>query len=246
MVPLVGLALNYTSFGIALTPILLSLISFNIIFSLLSIYRRINSREPFVPKVEIKFELGEKRLNRVLTVVLVVSIVVSVAVLGYVVATPKQGEKFTEFYILGEKGKASDYPTHLKVGQKGKLIIGIANHEHRTVNYTVEIWLVNAAYENNKTIINEMYFFDRFNVTLEHMPVDVGENWTPQWEIPYTFSIDKPGRYKMWFLLFKDGILPPSSEPEKMRDYAGTDYENRIKDAIQGEIQSLNLNVVVE
>jgi len=58
IVPLVGLALNYTPFGITLTPILLSLISFNIIFSLLSVYRRINSREPFVPRVEIKFELG--------------------------------------------------------------------------------------------------------------------------------------------------------------------------------------------
>ena len=175
---------------------------------------------------------------------LVVSIVVSVAVLGYVVATPKQGEKFTEFYILGEKGKASDYPTHLKVGQEGRLIIGIANHEYRTVNYTVEIWLVNASYENNQTVINEMYFLDRFNVTLDHMPVDVGENWTPQWEMPYTFSLDKPGRYKIWFLLFKDGSLSP--EPEKMKDYAGTNYENRIKDAIEGKIQCLNLNVVVE
>jgi len=38
--PLIGLALNYISFGIKLTPILLSLATFNIIFSLLAIYRR--------------------------------------------------------------------------------------------------------------------------------------------------------------------------------------------------------------
>jgi len=35
----------------------------------------------------------------------------------YVIVTPKQGEKFTEFYILGPEGMADDYPTDLAVGE---------------------------------------------------------------------------------------------------------------------------------
>lgn len=48
----------------------------------------------------------------------------------YAVITPKEGEKFTEFYVLDPNGKASDYPTNLKVGEEGEVIIGVVNHEY--------------------------------------------------------------------------------------------------------------------
>ena len=246
--PLIGLALNYTPFGIRLTPILISLASFNIVFSLLAIYRRTGARDPFIPKISVKDILEWDKLSKfekISTIILLIAICASLITLVYIIVTPKQGEKFTEFYILGPKGKAADYPTKLRVGQNATIIIGIVNHEYKTVNYTVEIWLVNATYENNRTIIHHMYFFDRFNVTLNHTPVNIEGNWTPQWETRYTFSIDKPGRYKMWFLLFKDYVPPLSLKPEKMKDYAGTGAEKRILDAVEGKIQSLNLNIVV-
>ena len=37
-------------------------------------------------------------------------IVAAIGTLIYVISTPKVGEKFTEFYILGEGGKAEGYP----------------------------------------------------------------------------------------------------------------------------------------
>ncbi len=83
------------------------------------------------------------RLDLILTAVLVILIIASIAALVYVIVSPRQGENFTEFYILGPRGKAADYPTNLRVGQNGTIIIGISNHEYRTVNYTMEIWLVN-------------------------------------------------------------------------------------------------------
>jgi len=64
--------------------------------------------------------------------------------------------------------------------------------------------------------------------------------------MPYMFSINKPERYKMWFLLFKDYVPPLPSKPEKMKDYAGTEAEKRILDAIEDKIQSLNLNIIVK
>ncbi|MCK4458419.1 MAG: DUF1616 domain-containing protein, partial [Methanosarcinales archaeon] len=38
-------------------------------------------------------------INRILTVILLISIIVSICMVVYVIVTPKQGEKFTEFYI---------------------------------------------------------------------------------------------------------------------------------------------------
>ncbi|MBC7334248.1 MAG: DUF1616 domain-containing protein [Actinobacteria bacterium] len=181
------------------------------------------------------------RTDKILTVIFLASILTSIVTLIYVIVTPRQGERFTEFYILGPGRKASDYPTRMWAGQNATVIIGIVNHEYRTVNYTVEIWLVNASYENG-IVIHNMYFLDSFNVTLNHTPVSIEGNWTPQWEMLYNFSIDKPGRYKIWFLLFKDHAPP---KPEKMKDYAGTEAEKRILDAIEGRIQALNLNVEV-
>lgn len=142
-----------------------------------------------------------------------------------------------EFYILGEKAKASDYPTKLWAGQNATIIIGIVNHEHRTVNYIAEIWLVKMEQEE----IKSMKLLDRFSVTLDHVPVSL-DRWKPQWEVVYNFSIDEPGIYKIWFLLFKDEV-PILAE---MEGYAGTEAEKRIFDAIEGKIQALNLNIEVK
>ncbi|MBO8183278.1 MAG: DUF1616 domain-containing protein [Archaeoglobus sp.] len=246
--PLIGLGLNYTPFGIRLNPILFSLSAFIIFFSFLTIERRVRAakdgREIFYPK--LRFEMGWEemgRLDKVLTVILVISIVAAISALIYVIVTPKQGEKFTEFYILGPSGKAEGYPRELKKGEIAEVIIGIANHEYRVVNYTVEIWLVNATFENNTTILHHMFFVDSFSVTLNHTDVNIEGNWTPQWEKVFNFSINRTGSYKLWFLLFKDAAKGNYS---KDFDYAGTSEERKILDAVEGKIQSLNLNLKIK
>ncbi|GAH62204.1 unnamed protein product, partial [marine sediment metagenome] len=39
----------------------------------------------------------------------------------YILIKPNIGERFTEFYIIDPNGTASNYPTDLKVGEKGKV-----------------------------------------------------------------------------------------------------------------------------
>ena len=251
IVPLIGLGLNYTPWGIRLTPILVSLTVFNVLFGITAIYRRMKAIDPWIPRVDVqklKEELEwEKasRLDKALTVILIIAIFSSIATLGYVITHPKPGEKFTEFYILGPSGKAADYPTELFVGENATVILGIANHEYRNVTYYVEVWLVNLTYDfdTNQTHIHNMYLMDTLNVTLPHKPVNIEGNWTPQWETNYTFSIDKPGKWQLWFLLFKDEE-PPLPKPIN-GDYAQTDAAQRILDAINGTIQSLKLNIEV-
>ncbi|AEK73109.1 hypothetical protein GQS_06055 [Thermococcus sp. 4557] len=254
VVPLIGLGLNYTPWGIRLIPILVSLTAFNIVFSLIAIHRRTGAFEPWIPWItleQVKRELEwdeSSKLDRALTVILIIAIITSIGTLGYVVTHPKQGEAFTEFYILGPEGIADNYPTELRVGQNGTVIIGIVNHEHRNVTYHVQIWLVNLTWDNttNTTIIHGMYPMPGwFNVTLPSVPVNIEGNWTPQFETNYTFSIEEPGKWQVWFLLFKDDEpeLPPAPADG---NYAETPAKDLILEAINGTVQSLKLNVEVK
>ena len=253
IVPLIGLVLNYTPWGIRLIPILVSLTIFVVVFSIIAMYRRKNAIKPWIPWItieDLKRELEWEEastVDKALTVILIIAIVASIGVLAYVITHPKPGEAFTEFYILGPKGKASDYPTKLFVGQNGTVIIGIVNHEHRNVTYYVEIWLVNLTYNftTNETTIHEMYLMHTFNVTLPPIPVNIEGNWTPQFETNYTFSINRPGRWQVWFLLFKDREPPIPKECLEGENCADSEAWRRLE-AINGTIQSLKLNVQVK
>jgi uncharacterized membrane protein len=141
-------------------------------------------------------------LDKGLTIALAASIVVAGGLLAYVVLTPRPGETFTEFYILGPGGNASDYPTKLNVSQRGSVFVGIVNHEAASVNYTARIDLVgvrivyNTTANANETVELNRTTWSWFNVTLA-----AGANWTQ----PFTFSIRFVGLWKVQFLLFKDG-----------------------------------------
>lgn len=185
--PLLGLALNYTPFGIRLAPVLLVLSAFTISLSLVAWVRRL--KLPTEERFRVPFErlltinLGQSVLDKGLSIVLIASIIGSSATLVYVVVTPKTGERFTEFYLLGPNGTASNYPTNLKIGEKGNIIINIINHEYENVTYRLEI-------NFNGSMIHEEHVF-------------LIEN--EKWESPFTFKATKKGEnQKLEFLLYKD------------------------------------------
>ncbi len=209
VVPLIGLGLNYTPWGIRLVPILASLTFFIISVGCIAFYRwyKTEPDERFIISYKISFPKGETRLDKALTIILIISIIVSLIALVYVVVTPKTGEKFTEFYILGPEGMADNYPRNLRINENATVIVGITNHEYRQIDYTVELWLINQtiAYnqtsQKNETLYHEMWFLDSKKITLEHTPVDIESKWQPQWEKNWTFAINRTGNYKLSFLL---------------------------------------------
>lgn len=187
IVSLLGLALNYTPFGIRLTPILTLLSLFIISLSIVAWVRRMKfpAEERFSVPFErlLKFNLGQSVLDKGLSIILIASIIISFATLTYAVVTPKTGERFTEFYILGPNGTASDYPTDLKIREEGKVIIGIVNQEFENITYCLEI-------NFNGSLIHEEHFF-------------LIEN--EKWEISFTFNAIEIGEnQKLEFLLYKD------------------------------------------
>ena len=141
-------------------------------------------------------------VDKGLTVALAGSIVVAGSTFAYIVLTPRPGETFTEFYILGPGGNASGYPTNLTVNETGGVIIGVVNHEAAAAIYTVRVDLVGVRIVYNATAgFNETVEVNRSTWTWLNLTVADGANWTH----PYSFSIAYVSLWKVQFLLFKDG-----------------------------------------
>ena len=218
IVPLIGLGLNYTPFGIRLEPILFSIFTFIICVGAIGIYRwfKTTPDKRFILSFELSLPKSENKLDKALTVILAAVIIIAVAFLVYVIITPKIGERFTEFYLLGTDGNATGYPSNLTIGENESLTIGIVNHEYKTVNYTLEIWLVNqTTTEENETVYHNMWYMDKINVTLNHTQIDIEKPWKPQWEYNYTFNINRSGLFKLAFLLYNE----PTDEYIHDKDY---------------------------
>lgn len=250
VVPLIGFGLNYTPFGIRLTPILLSLIVFNIVFAIVATWRRVNAKDPFLPfnprtTAKSAWEQYEKEsgLDKALSVILAIAIISSVIALAYVVIVPKEGEHFSEFYLLGPGGKATGYPNNLTVGQGASVIVGIANHEYRDVNYSVEVWLSNMTYANNITTVNRLYYFGSFEQTLSHVDPAIEGNWEVQWQRVYNFSVPFAGQFKLWFVLLLD---EQPYDGALYTNLVGTEAATRFLNVINSDHSyTLNLNLNV-
>jgi len=217
VVPLIGLGLNYTPWGIRLDPIVISLVLFTVVMLVIAQYRRAllpletRFRFPFqeivaAGRTEL-FPKGGSRLDRALSIILVIAILAAVFTTVYVIAVPKEGEKFTEFFILGENKMAADYPAKVFPGTVYPMYIGVGNHEYRNITYTVEVW-------------NEQMDFDPVTNTSSLIKMDPADRFTLQVAnnettiLPYNFSIEKPGYNRVEFLLFNETV--PSSDIQDM------------------------------
>jgi len=134
------------------------------------------------------------KVDKILSYILIISIVISVASVIYIIVDPSPGEKFTQFYILDSNGKAGNYPTNLSVGENGNLTINIINNEGSPANYQLVVYIGNDTLENQS--------FKLANKEKE--------------EIPFTFQPKQSGnQQKLEFLLYK---LPNSQQPYRYLD----------------------------
>ena len=142
VVPLVGLGLNYTPFGIRLYPVTLSLFLF--MLGMTAVAQRRRAGLPFEERFRISFSIrvpswGELTLGNRLLLVGCVLALIGVGIGAPYLASGRHGESFTEFYVLGPRGMMENYPIDLKLGETGTLILGIKNHEYERVAYDVAL-----------------------------------------------------------------------------------------------------------
>jgi len=209
IVPLIGLGLNYTPFGIRLVPLLICVSVFIFSMFLVAHYRRARCmpEERFGPhfrrmiaavRKEFPIRNGE-RTDRILNAVLLIAILCAVGTTVFVIAVPKPGEHFTEFYVLGANRMAADYPDQIAPGEGYPLFIGVGNHEYRTVTYTIESYgmIVETDNSTNTTRITTMDL-------LWYQPLSVPHNETTI--IPYNLTVPANNYNRIEFLLFNETI----------------------------------------
>ena len=214
IVPLVGLVLNFTPWGIRLLPIVISIGGLTVVLAVVAGQRRqaLPEADQFAVPYEAwwaalkaEFLAPDTRTDAALNVLVVVSVLLAVGSVGYAVAIPKQGESFTEFYLLTENQNgeltAEAYPTQFTRGESKSLVVGIGNQEHETVRYTMVAELQRVAVQNNSTIVQEATTVSRFQTTLEH-------NETAQRRVSITPQMTGE-RLRLVFLLYRGS--PPAS-----------------------------------
>ncbi|HIJ07350.1 MAG: Uncharacterized protein XE11_1070 [Methanomicrobiales archaeon 53_19] len=219
VVPLIGLGLNYTPWGIRLDPIVTALVIFALAMAAIAAYRRLllpQEKRLRIPTNEVKegirdelFPEESSRLDRALSIILICAIILAIGTTIYVIVVPKEGEKFTEFYILGEKGKAADYPTNFRAGTEQFVIIGIGNHEYRNVTYTAMIYGFNQQFDtgtNTSTILS--------SVPIGSFSTEIAHNETE--ERTFTFMVNDTSINRIQFLLFDEELPAPGLPPAEL------------------------------
>ncbi len=209
IVPLIGLGLNFTPWGIRLEPLVTAITLFTLLMILAAQYSR--ARLPYEERFRISFSgvakgIGQGvipkkagMLDRVLSVVLVVAILVAIGTAVYVLSVPREGERFTEFFILGSNGTAFDYPDRIAPGQNYSVFVGVGNHEYRNTRYTIETWMIQTEFDNvtNTSRIVSMNPQDRVLLNLGHNQSTI---------LPYNLSVNSTRYNRMEFLLFDENV----------------------------------------
>lgn len=131
------------------------------------------------------------------TLLLLVCVVFAVGSVTFAVAAPHEGETFTEFYLLTENGSGeltvADSPVAFANGSSPSLVVGVENHEGRTVEYTVVVRLRRA----NASAAAES---DRFSASVPDAETRRRE---------HVLDLPSDGRYRVEYLLYR-GDVPES------------------------------------
>jgi uncharacterized membrane protein len=174
------LILNFTPWGIRLDSSLIALGIFTGVMAGLAWLqrRRLSREERFFSGINLNFNQylqtfqRQKTVDKVLNILLLVAVVGVLGTVAYVLIRNKNGEKFTQFYVLNLDGKADNYPHDIVSGQSGSVLLDIVNDEGAAAMYKIEILI-------DGQPVNE----------IDSIVLSQGQ----QWEQPVTFTPSKTG-----------------------------------------------------
>ncbi len=202
LVPFIGYGLLYTSWGMNTGSLMISISIVTLVMCAVAFFRRRRLPEGAAFSIPGSFfrlpgssspEGKRSRLETALALLLLISVFTSAITVAYVTINPRQGEGFTEFYILGPDGMSDGYPASLNIGDSGEVIVGVMNQEEETVDYRLAVLL-----DGNPLPLKP----EDENIRIEN---------NERWERTLSFTPEISGNdMKLQFLLYKDADL---SEP---------------------------------
>jgi uncharacterized membrane protein len=194
--PVMAIIVNSSPWGITLPSLALSLGAFTLISIAVAHYRR--QRVPraerpiytFLGKRDksffARYFVSQNRFNKTLSIVLVSLIVASGA--GLIVysgiGTSNSSQSYTQLYILDASGGTINYPLHYTLGAQQPVIVGITNHESKSMQYNLVL------IQNGSSGSKQLY----------SKRVVLPDNTT--WQNAINIKPTAVGELKMEFLLF--------------------------------------------
>jgi uncharacterized membrane protein len=145
---------------------------------------------------------NKDRMDHILSIALILAAVTAFIITIFVISSPIENERFSDFFILGENRTAGGYPNQIISGQVYPVYLGVRNHEYQNAGYIIEIWDMNAVFDSttNSSHILAMDYRDRISLNLAQNETAI---------IPYNLSVLKTGYNRTEFLLFRDGVPGP-------------------------------------
>jgi uncharacterized membrane protein len=187
VVPLLGMVLNFTPWGIDTYPVVATVLGFVLICSLVALCRRrrLPEEDRFPPRIRPAVpRFGGAMPDRVLAGALALVVLAALGTLVYVIAFPRDVETFSEFCLLGSEGMMQGYPQEAVAGQPVVVTVAITNRERAYAAYVVETTIDGDLVSRTDT-------------------VRLANDKT--WEGKLSFVPTKPGAdQRVEFLLFKD------------------------------------------
>ena len=219
VVALIGLGLNYTPLGVKLEPVLYFVTAFILVTSGIALLRRVRILKTLQLTSDVTLRMprwGDGTFNKSLSLILIIVIFGAIGVLAFTLITPKVGEEYAEFYMLGVNGQAQDYPTdyimnngHItqviygkgtvdSISGTGAVTLGIVNHEQQSVDYSLKMTI------NDKPV--KINFGGVASDELGPITLQQGQKWENAINIVPQFIQDNQ---KVEFLLYKGTYITP-------------------------------------
>ena len=178
IVAICGYVLNFTQWGVKLYAVLVTLTIFILLTSLIAWYRirKLSGTERLTISLNLpRFSFSSRnRFEKILISILAIAVLGTIGTVSYLIAVPRTGELFTEFYILGPGGEIGDYPAELTLGTETMITAVIVNKEHETITYRVQS-LINGVInsELGPLVLNRD---EKQSIIISLQPVMAGKN----------------------------------------------------------------------
>lgn len=176
-VPVIGLIISATPWGITVESILYATAVFIFVVSIIAMVRRKRLQEKDRFNCEFQLSLlhrGDSAWDKALSIVLLVVVLGAIGTLCYIVVSPRSGEKYTEFYVRATSGEETNYLKELYLGETYDVTIVIISHEQQEMSYRVEIQSAGTLIEELGPVVlkNEQEWEQEFGFT----PLSSGDN----------------------------------------------------------------------
>lgn len=214
LVPLVGLVLSYSPWGLDQTPFVVSIGLLTLLFILIGTVRRLQLpparrfQVPFwtVPEriwngvggAETRWEIG-------VNILLILGVLAVTVGIGAAVVVSGDGETYTEFSVQPDATSGDGSLSNVSLTDDSGVEVAITNQEHETEQYSVIVELHRVDGQGPNATVVEREEVQRFTQTVDH-----GESWDQEIAVESGMTDE---RLRLTFLLYIEAVPEtPSTE----------------------------------